>query len=260
MESETPRPVDGEFHFPWKICYNKNMSRIEKRGDFIKTCMVYQLGVVKYGKAYELQRRLRCDRLKGAISDTLLLMEHPPTLTIGKSGSLENVLVSKEKLADEGIALFSIDRGGDVTFHGPGQLVGYPIIDLSHRGNDIHRYVYDLEEILIRTLRDFSITAARDESHPGVWVENDEIAAIGLSIRKWITMHGFALNVNPNLEHFSYINPCGFPDRRATSISQILGHKVAMDMVTDRLLAHFSEVFDITMKAGPEKYVRSLLI
>jgi lipoate-protein ligase B len=229
------------------------MSWIEKKGDFIKTCIVYQLGLIEYGEAYELQKRLCHDRLKRAISDILLLLEHPPTLTIGKSGSMENILVSKEKLANEKIALFSIDRGGDVTFHGPGQLVGYPIIDLSHRGKDIHRYVHDLEEILIRTLKDFSISAARDKSHAGVWVENEEIAAIGLSVRKWVTMHGFALNVQPNLKHFSFINPCGFPDRKATSMAQLLGYEVAMDKVTDSLLAHFSEVFDIAMEVSSEK-------
>jgi lipoyl(octanoyl) transferase len=188
------------------------------------------------------------------ISDTLLLLEHPPTVTIGRSGSMENLLVSKERLTQEGITLFFIERGGDVTFHGPGQLVGYPIMDLSSRGKDIQRYVRDIEEVLIRTLSDFSINAARDEQHAGVWVGNEEIAAIGLSVRRWVTMHGFALNVNPNLEHFSYINPCGFPDRRATSMAQILGHEIAMDGVTGCLLTHFSRVFDITTKAGlPEE-------
>lgn len=225
----------------------------------INTCVVYQLGLVEYGEAYELQRKLHGKRMNEEIPDILLLLEHPPTLTIGRSGSLENVLVSKEKLADEGITLFFIDRGGDVTFHGPGQIVGYPIMDLSSRGKDIQRYVRDIEEVLIRTLKDFSIAATRDESHAGVWVGNEEIAAIGLSIRRWVTMHGFALNVNPDLTHFSYINPCGFPDRRATSMAQLLIHEVAMDEVTDRLLAHFSEVFDVTMKAGPVEDVRSLV-
>ena len=230
-----------------------------KGKDLKKTYVVYQLGSIEYGEAHRLQKRLHRERLNGVIPDTLLLLEHPPTLTIGRSGSLENVLVSKDKLADEGITLFFIDRGGDVTYHGPGQLVGYPIMDLSSRGKDIQRYVRDIEEVLIRTLKDFSINAARDERHAGVWVGDEEIAAIGLSIRRWVSMHGFALNVNPNLEHFSYINPCGFPDRRATSISQVLGHEVAMDKVTDHLFVHFSEVFDITLKASPVGDVRSLV-
>jgi len=229
------------------------MFRIEEKGDFIKTCVVYRLGIVEYGEAYELQKRLHRKRMNGEIPDTLLLLEHPPTLTIGRSGSMENVLVSKEKLADEGISLFFIERGGDVTFHGPGQLVGYPIMDLSSRGKDIQRYVRDIEEVLIRTLKDFSISASRDENHAGVWVGDKEIAAIGLSIRRWVTMHGFALNVNPNLEHFSYINPCGFPDRRATSMAQVLGHTPSMDEVMNSVINKCSEVFGMTMQACSEK-------
>jgi len=237
-------PWESPYTFLSKMRYNYTMSRIEKKGDFIKICVVYQLGLIEYGEAYELQKKLHQENMSGEIPDTLLLLEHPPTLTIGRSGSMENVLVSKEKLDDEGIAIFSIERGGDVTFHGPGQIVGYPIMDLSSRGKDIQRYVRDIEEVLIRTLKDFSIAAARDESHAGVWVGNEEIAAIGLSVRRWVTMHGFALNVNPNLEHFSYINPCGFPDRRATSMAQLLGRDVPMDAVIRQILAHFSEVFE----------------
>jgi lipoate-protein ligase B len=222
-----------------------------------KICAVCHLGIVEYGEAYELQKRLRGQRLSGEISDTLLLLEHPPTLTIGRSGSLENILVSKDKLADEGITLFFIDRGGDITYHGPGQVVGYPIIDLSQRGNDIHRYVNDLEEVLIQTLKGFSLAATRDEGHAGVWVGNGEVAAIGLSVRRWVTMHGFALNVNPNLTHFTYINPCGLPDRKAISMSQLLGHEVPVEEVTTHLLACFSDIFDMTIDLVPAEALRS---
>jgi lipoate-protein ligase B len=217
------------------------------------TCVVYQIGLIDYAAAYTLQKRLHRNRMNGEIPDTLLLLEHPPTLTIGRSGSMENVLVSENRLEQEGIGLVSIERGGDVTYHGPGQLVGYPIVDLYSRGRDIHRYVRNIEEVLIRTLKDFSINATRDKSHAGVWVRNEEIAAIGLTVRRWVTMHGFALNVYPNLEHFSYIRPCGLPDRRATSMAQILGHEVAMDDVTGCVLDHFSSVFSIPLKAGPKK-------
>jgi lipoate-protein ligase B len=220
------------------------------KDEFSMTCVVYSLGLIEYGQAYELQKRLHSARLKGKISDTLLLLEHHPTLTIGKSGSMKNILVSKDKLTNKGIAIFSIDRGGDVTFHGPGQLVGYHIIDLSHRGKDIHRYVHDLEEIIIRTLNDFSIGADSDEGNAGVWVENEEVAAIGLSVRSWVTMHGFALNVNPNLEYFSLINPCGFSDRKATSMSKILGHEVLMEEVTNRLIANLSKIFATQIDTG----------
>jgi lipoate-protein ligase B len=220
-------------------------------------CVMYQLGLVEYGEAYRLQKKLHRQRLKGDIPDTLLLLEHPPTVTIGRSGSLENILVSREQLIQEGISLFFIGRGGDVTYHGPGQLVGYPIMDLSRRGKDIHRYVHALEEVLLRTLKDFSIFANRDDSHAGVWVDEEEVAAIGLSIRRWVTMHGFALNINPNIKHFSLINPCGFSNRKATSMSQILGREVDMEEVAKRLVAHFSDVFGKTMEMSSLKAGRS---
>jgi lipoate-protein ligase B len=207
--------------------------------------VVYKLGQVGYREAYQLQRKLLRQRLDGEIEDIILLLEHPPTITIGKSGKLENILVSQAQLMREGISVFFTDRGGDVTYHGPGQLVAYPIIDLRQRGRDIHRYVHDLEEVVIRTLNDFSIEAHRDEYHAGVWVKEEEIAAIGLSIKRWITMHGIALNVDPKLEHFSLINPCGFQDRKATSISRFLPQYVPMEEVRQRLIAHFSEVFNV---------------
>jgi lipoate-protein ligase B len=213
-------------------------------------CIFYQLGLIDYGEAYHRQRQLIKQRLDSEIEDTLLLLEHPPTITIGKSGSLENVLVSQAQLAKEGISLFFTDRGGDVTYHGPGQLVAYPIIDLRNRGRDIHRYVNELEEVVIRTLADFSIAAHRDDSHAGVWVKEAEIAAIGLSVKRWITMHGIAINVNSRLEHFSLINPCGFSDRTATSMARLLGREIAMAEVSQRLVNHFSDVFNVNIEFG----------
>jgi len=214
------------------------------------SCIVYRLGLVGYRKAYHLQRRLLRQRFDGEIRDTILLLEHLPAITIGKSGKLENVLVSQAKLARESISLFFTDRGGDVTYHGPGQLVAYPIIDLRQRGRDIHRYVHDLEEVVIRTLSDFSIEAHRDGSHAGVWVKDEEIAAIGLSVKRWITMHGIALNVNPKLEHFSLINPCGFSNRKATSMARLLSRDIPMEEVMHRLITHFSDVFDVYIEWG----------
>ena len=213
-------------------------------------CIVYQLGLVNFYDACRMQHRLQHKRLNGKISDVLLILEHPPTFSIGKSGSFDNLLISKDRLNQEGIALFSTQRGGDVTYHGPGQIVVYPIISLEPRGKDIHRYVYELEEVVIRTLKDFCINAVRDENHPGAWVRKEEIAAIGLRIQKWITMHGFALNVCPDLKHFSFINPCGFSDRKATSMSKLLGHKVSMKDVVSRLIAYFSDVFNAQIKSG----------
>jgi lipoate-protein ligase B len=205
---------------------------------------VRRLGRVEYGAAYQLQKNLHQQRVKGEIGDTLLLLEHPPTITMGKAGSIENILVPREKLQEKGIALYFADRGGDVTYHGPGQLVGYPILDLSSRGGDLKRYVRDLEEVLIRTLHDFSIHAGRDPHHRGVWIGHKKIGAIGLSIRDWVTMHGFSLNVCPDLEGFSLIHACGFKDRTTTSMKELLSYPPAMDQMIERLLDHFSEIFD----------------
>ena len=205
---------------------------------------VRRLGVMEYGAAYQLQKKHHQQRVAGEVEDTLLLLEHPPTITVGKAGSTENILVSPERLDQMGISLYFVDRGGDVTYHGPGQLVGYPILDLSSRGGDLKRYVRDLEEVLIRTLDDFSIKAGRDPRHVGVWVGQKKIAAIGLSIRDWVTMHGFALNVSTNLEGFSLIHACGVKDRKTVSMKGLLASQPSMEQVTVRLLQHFSEVFD----------------
>ena len=220
-------------------------------------CLVYQLGLIEYDDAYHLQRKLLLERLDGQIADTLLLLEHPPTITVGKSGKLENVLASQAQLDEKGVSLVFTDRGGDVTYHGPGQIVGYPIFDLRERGRDAHQFVNNLEEVLIRTLSGFSLKSSRDENHAGVWVRDEEIAAIGLSIRKWITMHGFALNVNTDLTQFSLINPCGFTNRKATSMAQLLGQDTPVATVTERLLAHLTEIFEAHLEFGTDIWTRS---
>jgi lipoate-protein ligase B len=211
-------------------------------------CIVYQLGLIEYDAATLLQRILLHQRLDEEISDILLLMEHPPTITIGRSGKLDNILASQEELSRENISLFFSDRGGDVTYHGPGQLVGYPILNLKERDRDIHKYVRDLEEVILRTLSSFCITANRDKSHAGVWVKEEQVASIGLSIRRWVTMHGFAINVKPNVQHFSFINPCGCSNRQITSMSKLLGHEVAIEAVTEQLVTHFCGLFDTHME------------
>ena len=214
--------------------------------------IVYRPGLTGYGDAYHLQKELHRRISDGEAADVLLLVEHPPTITVGKSGKLENILVSRAQLAREGISLLFVDRGGDVTYHGPGQLVTYPIIDLRKRGRNIHKYVHDLEEVVIRVLDDFGIKGARDPGHAGVWIDNQEIAAIGLSVRKWVSMHGFALNVNTDLEQFALINPCGFKNRKATSISNLLSRDTPMEAVIKRLLVRFSEVFNTSLGFGRE--------
>jgi lipoate-protein ligase B len=205
---------------------------------------VWRLGMVEYGVAYQLQKKLHQQRVEGEIGDTLLLLEHPPTITVGKAGSTDNILVPHEALHQKGIALYFVDRGGDVTYHGPGQLVGYPILDLSSRGGDLKRYVHNLEEVLIWTLEDFSIKAARDPQHVGVWIGQKKIASIGLSVRDWVTMHGFSLNVCTRMEDFSLIHACGLRDRRSGSMQELLGFPPSMDQVSEKLQRRFSELFD----------------
>ena len=198
---------------------------------------------IEYAAAYEIQERLWSQIVTGESPDALLVLTHPPTFTIGKSGKLDNLLLGQEEMAERGLPVFFTDRGGDITYHGPGQVVAYPIVDLRKRGRDVHRYIHDLQEVIIRTLAGFSIDAHRDESYVGVWVGDGKVAAIGVRIRRWVTMHGIAVNVDPIMEHFSLINPCGITDRGVTSISRLLGREVPMSEVAERLVGQFGEVF-----------------
>ena len=210
---------------------------------------VRRLGVVPYGDALVLQRELVERRKAGEIPDQLLLLQHPPVITLGVKtrNDRSHVLASEEALTTRGVEVFESGRGGDVTFHGPGQIVGYPILDLQPDRSDVHRYVRDLEEVLIRTLHTFGVTADRTPGLTGVWVGRDKIAAIGVRIARWITSHGFALNVNTDLSHFDLIVPCGIPDRGVTSLQRLLGQTVELDMVEDRIVAAFAEVFTVEL-------------
>lgn len=201
------------------------------------------LGTIDYQSAYDLQRKLWRRILNRQSENMLLLLEHPPTLTLGKSGKLENLLVKPEELAARGISLFFTDRGGDITYHGPGQLVAYPILRLQDYGKDIHQYIYNLQETAIRTLCDYSISARRDKQHIGVWVGGEKIAAIGVAVHRWVTMHGLALNVNPALQHFNIINPCGITDKGVTSMSKLLSRKITTEEIARTFTRHFSDVF-----------------
>ena len=207
---------------------------------------VRTLGVVRYAEALALQRSLVEDRRAGRIEDTLLLLEHPHVLTLGVrgDGGRAHILAPAETLAARGIEVFEAGRGGDVTYHGPGQLVGYPILDLNPDRRDVHRYVRDLEEVLIRTAADYGIAAGRVDGLTGVWVGREKVAAIGVRIARWITSHGFALNVDANLDYFSLIVPCGIADRGVTSLSRLLGRPVELAETAERVAAHFANVFD----------------
>lgn len=211
---------------------------------------VNRLGTIDYASGLELQARLVDDRKAGRVGDTLLLLEHPPIITLGvktRQGP-NHIIASEEELAREGVTVHETGRGGDVTYHGPGQLVGYPIIDLKPDRCDVHVYVRDLEEVLIRAVSTFGVTGTRVKGLSGVWVGEPggekKIAAIGVRISRWITSHGFALNVATDLRHFRLIVPCGIADRGVTSLEQEVGHAVPMPEVEDAVVSAFNEVFD----------------
>jgi lipoyl(octanoyl) transferase len=214
---------------------------------------VRRLGIVSYGDALELQKQLVEDRKAGRIPDQLLLLEHPPVITLGVKARSDrsNILASPATLEDAGVEVFETGRGGDVTYHGPGQLVGYPILDLKPDRCDVHRYVRDLEEVMIHTAASFGVTATRVPGLTGAWVGPDKLAAIGVRIARWVTSHGFAFNVTTNLGHFDFIVPCGIRDRGVTSLETLLGRTVPMVEVEDAAIQGFGQVFNRSAVAVP---------
>lgn len=186
------------------------------------------LGKCEYEKALDIQYKILEQRQNGAIGDTLIIVEHPPVLTLGRHAVESNVVVSEKFLSDQGISLYKTNRGGDVTYHGDGQIVGYPIVNLREKGMGIRDFVNKMEDAFINLLKDkFNIKASKNFEHTGVWIENEKILAIGLAVKKGVTMHGFAFNVNTNLEHFKLIVPCGIMDKGVTSIEKIMGEAVS---------------------------------
>ena len=206
---------------------------------------VRRLGLLPYGEALALQRALVEQRRSGEIGDLLLLVEHPHVLTLGVrgDGGRSHILASPEVLAARGVEIHEAGRGGDITYHGPGQIVGYPIVDLRPDRCDVHRYVRDLEDVLIRTAADFGIDGRRVQGLTGVWVGREKLAAIGVRLSRWITSHGFAFNVTTDLAYFSLIVPCGIVDRGVTSLQKLLGRPVPRSAVEDRIVGHFADVF-----------------
>ena len=217
-----------------------------------------RLGRIDYEAGLELQQQLVEDRRAGRIGDTLLLLEHPPVITLGVKtrGKQTNVVATADALENAGVTVHETGRGGDVTYHGPGQLVGYPIFDLKPDRCDVHQYVRDLEEALIIAMRRFGIEGGRVKGLTGVWVgpagREAKLAAIGVRISRWITSHGFALNVAPDLSHFDLIVPCGIADRGVTSLARLVGHDVAMTDVEDAVVDGMTQVFSAAtaMEAG----------
>ncbi len=203
-------------------------------------------GLTPYADAWALQKTLVAARQRGDIADGLILLEHEPVFTIGRSAHQAHLVFPRDHLEQLGFRIYEIERGGSVTFHGPGQLVGYPILDLRGYNEDIVKFMRSLEESLICTLADFDISAVRLRGYPGVWVGGEKIAAVGVAVKRKVTMHGFALNVAPALEHFGYINPCGL-GRPVTSMTRVLGRPVEMAAVRATYTRRFSEVYDVAL-------------
>ncbi len=213
-------------------------------------CHVKKLGRVNYREGLRLQQELVAERKAGRIPDTLLLLEHPHVYTLGRNAQRANMLVSDEFLAKIGAEVFETDRGGDITYHGPGQLVGYPIFDLTKHRRDIAWYMRSLEEVFIRVAKDYGIKAGRLAGAAGVWVGNEKLVAMGVHISRWITSHGFAFNVCPDLKYFDYIVPCGLKEKGVTSLERLLGRAVSLEEAMERSIAHFGDIFALEMHSA----------
>jgi lipoyl(octanoyl) transferase len=210
----------------------------------MRVCELRNLHLVTYENGMRLQQKLVELRQEEAIPDQLLLLEHPPVITLGRGGDVRNLLAPAATLASEGVRFYETTRGGDITYHGPGQLVGYPIVHLGEGNRDVRKYVTKLEEVLIRTVAEYGITAGRAEGKRGIWAGNDKIAAIGVRIARWVTSHGFALNVTTNLDHFRLITPCGLQGSGVTSIAHLAGRDIAIDDVRTIVAAKLGQVFE----------------
>jgi lipoyl(octanoyl) transferase len=224
----------------------------------MKTGLIIDLGVMEYGAAWALQRRVVAARKTGAVPDMLLLCEHPHVITLGRSGKLANLRASDHVLRQMEVSFFETDRGGDITYHGPGQLVGYPILNLGEIRRDVSWYVRGLEEAMIRASAEFGVSSRRVPGRTGVWVDvpaggaaaEEKLAAIGVHLSRWVTSHGFAYNVSTDLRYFDLIVPCGIADKRATSLEKLLGRGVAIKEVWPKIAEHLGELFDLDLRAA----------
>ena len=203
-----------------------------------------RLGTVDYAEALRLQEELQAKRIAGDIGDTVLLLQHPPVLTMGRSAQGQHIVAEPTLLESRGIAVHEVGRGGDVTYHGPGQLVAYPIIDLKPDRRDVRKYMWSLEETMIRTCADFGLSASRIPGLNGTWIGERKVGAVGVRISRWVTMHGLALNANTDLSHFDLIVPCGIQDKTVTSISAELDRAVGVPEVMAPLAEHFARLYD----------------
>lgn len=207
---------------------------------------IVDMGNMNYARALKLQEKILMLRQEEKIMDTMLLLEHPSVITLGRNAHKENILMPERFLKEQGIDIFEINRGGDVTMHCPGQIVGYPIIDLKNHGKDIHLYMHNLEEIFIQLLKkEYDIEAGRDRKNRGTWVDKDKITAVGCSVKKWVSMHGFAFNVNTDLAYFNLITPCGIKDKGVTSLHKLVGRILDLKTVKEQVASSFATVFDV---------------
>ena len=224
---------------------------------------IVDLGLISFTDAYALQQRIASARKAGAIDDVLLLCQHPHVITLGRNGKRENLLASESVLRQKGVEFHATNRGGDITYHGPGQIVGYPILDLSRIKQDVHWYVRTLEEVMIRASADFGVTAYRIPGKTGIWVAatpaEEKLAAIGVHISRWVTSHGFAFNVSTDLRYFDLIVPCGIAERKATSLEKLLNRSVLLNEAAPRLIEHFSELFFLAPRLLSPSVLESFL-
>jgi lipoate-protein ligase B len=225
----------------------------------VNDCLVLWHERIQYSRALDLQMRICESKKRGFAKDVLLLLEHPPTITLGRSGDPKHLLVDKKELSSRGVDFWSVDRGGDITYHGPGQLVGYPILALQAGERDVHNYMRNLEESLIRLLAEYGIEGLREKKHTGVWTREGKIGAMGVHISRWITRHGFALNVNTDLSYYNLIVPCGIVGRGVSSMKILLSRQVEMSEVVDHYIQEFGFVFNRRMIRMSEQELNSEL-
>ena len=232
----------------------------------MKTGLIVDLGLVEYGAAWELQRRVVAARKAGAVPDVLLLCQHPHVITLGRNGKLGNLRASDRVLRQMGVSFFETDRGGDITYHGPGQLVGYPIVNLGDIRRDVAWYMRGLEEAMIRATAEFGVPSRRVAGRTGVWVDvptgqdgEEKLAAIGVHLSRWVTSHGFAYNVSTDLRYFDLIVPCGIADKRATSLEKLLGNRVNMEEVSPKIVAHLGELLGLDLRPAQRDDLDAML-
>ena len=232
------RAFTYEKHIPMDTANKKDL----KRSGYL-----IDADLIEYQRTWNFQREVVAAKVKSDLPDILILLEHNPVLTLGRRGNREHILASPEALTAEGIQVYHVERGGEVTYHGPGQIVGYPILNLRNWRRDVSWYIFNLEEVLIRTLGDFGIEGTRNRLNRGVWVRDFKIGSIGVAITRWVTYHGFSLNVSPNMDHYSLITPCGLDGIEITSLRELLGKEPDRHRVRDGIARHFQGVFDLKL-------------